>query len=133
MYPAVARMERQRNPGRPSRIALRSMRATVVLLLIVARPGSASAAGDATDTLATELQKEGRTIYARQCSRCHGFNMNNNGLLGYDLRKFPKDARDRFVSSVRQGKPPKMPPWGDVLSADEIEALWVYIQAAGAP
>ncbi len=106
---------------------------TVILLLIVARPGGVQAAGDAGGTETTELQKEGRTIYARQCSRCHGFNMNNNGLLGYDLRKFPRDARERFVSSVRHGKPPKMPPWGDVLSADEIEALWVYIQAAGAP
>lgn len=126
----AARAERQRSPGQVSRIALRSM-ATVICLVLAARPGLG--AGDASDTQAVELQKEGRTIYARQCSRCHGFNMNNNGLLGYDLRKFPKEARDRFVDSVRHGKPPKMPPWGDVLSADEIEALWVYIQGARAP
>jgi hypothetical protein len=59
--------------------------------------------------------------------------MNNNGLLGFDLRKFPKDAHDRFVTSVSKGKPPKMPPWGDVLSADEIEALWVFVRAGGTP
>jgi Cytochrome C oxidase, cbb3-type, subunit III len=83
---------------------------------------------------ATELRNEGRAIYARQCSRCHGFNMNNNGLPAYDLRKFPKSERDRFVGSVRNGKLPKMPSsWGDVLSAYEIEALWIYVQAGGGP
>jgi mono/diheme cytochrome c family protein len=97
----------------------------IILAFFITRP--------AADTEASELRAEGRAIYARQCSRCHGFNMNNKGLPGYDLRKFPKTERDRFVSSVRRGKLPKMPPWGDVLSADEIEALWVYVQAGGGP
>lgn len=75
--------------------------------------------------------QEGRTIYTRQCSRCHGYNMINNGLVGFDLRNFPKDDHERFANSVRQGKLPKMPPWGDVLSESEIEALWAYVQTGG--
>jgi mono/diheme cytochrome c family protein len=103
----------------------------VLLVPLIGRPGSA-AAGDAPAANASNLTREGKTIYARQCSRCHGFNMNNKGLLGFDLRKFPKEGRDRFVSAVSKGKPPKMPPWGDVLSATEIDALWAYVQAESA-
>jgi mono/diheme cytochrome c family protein len=79
------------------------------------------------------LAEEGRTIYTRQCSRCHGYNMINNGLVGFDLRKFPRDDQERFINSVSRGKPPKMPPWGDVLSSSEIEALWAYVQTGGTP
>ena len=125
-------------PLQPNRIARARRHATylcgaVILAFFITRLGSVVAANDAADTEATVLRSEGRAIYARQCSRCHGFNMNNKGLPGYDLRKFPKTERDRFVSSVRKGKLPKMPPWSDVLSADEIEALWVYVRAGGGP
>jgi len=79
----------------------------------------------------TEIVEQGRAIYTSQCSRCHGYKMVNNGLVGFDLRKFPKDQHERFVNSVRHGKPPKMPPWGDVLSDNDIEALWAYVQTGG--
>jgi len=108
------------------------MKYLLILLLLVLPVGGSAAAGDAPAANAGNLTRDGKTIYARQCSRCHGFNMNNKGLLGFDLRKFPKDGRDRFVSAVRKGKPPKMPPWGDVLSATEIDALWAYVQAESA-
>jgi mono/diheme cytochrome c family protein len=58
--------------------------------------------------------------------------MNNAGLVGFDLRKFQKKDHERFANSVRHGKPPNMPPWGDVLSSQEIEALWAYVQSGGA-
>ena len=48
--------------------------------------------------------KAGAEIYARNC-------------------KFP---RERFVTSVTRGKN-AMPPWGDVLKPEEIEALWLYV------
>jgi mono/diheme cytochrome c family protein len=106
---------------------------SIMLLLVfaLASPCGAAAAGDAT--AAPNLTRDGKTVYARQCARCHGFNMVNNGQVGLDLRKFPKDARERFVSAVVRGKLPKMPPWGDVLSADEIDALWAYVQTGGTP
>jgi mono/diheme cytochrome c family protein len=45
-----------------------------------------------------------------------------------DLRKFPPDEKNRFVTSVTKGKN-QMPPWGDLFKADEIEALWAYVMA----
>lgn len=44
----------------------------------------------------------------------------------FDLRKFPPDEHDRFVRSVTHGKN-QMPPWGDLLKSDDIEALWAYV------
>ena len=68
----------------------------------------------------------GKAIFAERCSHCHGFNMVNAGTITPDLRKFPDD-RQRFVTTVKQGKNNRMPPWGDVLSDDEIANLWAYV------
>jgi mono/diheme cytochrome c family protein len=46
----------------------------------------------------------------------------------FDLRKFPRDERERFVSSVTKGKN-AMPPWGDLFKEGEIDALWAYVMA----
>src|SRR2546427_12930616 len=47
-----------------------------------------------------------------------------------DLRKFPRDQRERILTSVSKGKN-SMPPWGDLLKPDEIEALWAYVATGG--
>ena len=44
----------------------------------------------------------------------------------FDLRKFPSDQKGRFVASVTKGKN-TMPPWGDVLTAEDLDALWAYV------
>jgi mono/diheme cytochrome c family protein len=70
----------------------------------------------------------GASIYARNCSPCHGARkMDPQGA--FDLRKFPHDQRERFVSSVIRGKN-QMPAWGDSLKPDELEALWAYVVSA---
>jgi mono/diheme cytochrome c family protein len=51
-----------------------------------------------------------------------------NPESAFDLRKFPPDQQERFVSSVTRGKN-QMPPWGDLLNAAEIESLWAYVMA----
>ena len=67
----------------------------------------------------------GAEIYARNCSPCHGARM-LDPQGAFDLRKFPRDQRERFVTSVTKGRN-AMPPWGDVLKPEEIEALWLYV------
>ena len=67
----------------------------------------------------------GAELYATNCSPCHGSRMlDPEGA--FNLRKFPADQHDRFVNSVTRGKN-QMPPWGDMLKAEEIEALWAYV------
>jgi len=67
----------------------------------------------------------GSEIFARNCSPCHGARMlDPEGA--FDLRKFPPNEHDRFVRSVKSGKN-QMPAWGDLLTSDDIEALWAYV------
>ena len=72
-----------------------------------------------------EQIKQGAGLFARHCATCHGTRM-RNPQWGTDLRAFPRDARARFLDSVANGKR-NMPPWDDVLNAEEIEALWAYV------
>ena len=67
----------------------------------------------------------GAEIFARNCSPCHGPRM-QDPESAFDLRKFPPGEHDRFVRSVTSGKN-QMPPWGDLLKSDDIEALWAYV------
>jgi mono/diheme cytochrome c family protein len=50
----------------------------------------------------------------------------------FDLRQFPHDEHDRFVSSVTRGKN-AMPAWGERIEPADIEALWAYVCAGEMP
>ncbi|HUP94982.1 MAG TPA: cytochrome c [Burkholderiales bacterium] len=58
---------------------------------------------------------------------CHGARM-ADPEGAFDLRKFPRDDRSRFVTAVTRGKS-SMPPWGDLLKPDDVDALWAYVVA----
>ena len=93
------------------------MRLTAGALALACAPGFAQQPG--------QLLQAGAEIYARNCSACHGARM-LDPQGAFDLRKFPRDQRERFVTSVTKGKN-AMPPWGDVLKPEDIEALWLYV------
>jgi mono/diheme cytochrome c family protein len=75
---------------------------------------------------------QGGVTFAQKCSHCHGFNMVNAGTIAPDLRRFPDD-RERFFTTVKLGKNGKMPPWGDLLSDDQIACLWTYVSSRRNP
>ncbi|MDB5812409.1 MAG: cytochrome c55X [Betaproteobacteria bacterium] len=74
-----------------------------------------------------EQVKRGAAIYSANCVTCHGENM-KNPPWAIDLATFPRDERARFIDSVTNGVR-NMPPWGDVIKPDGIEALWAYLVA----
>jgi mono/diheme cytochrome c family protein len=74
----------------------------------------------------------GKSIFAERCSHCHGPNMVNPGTITPDLRRFPDD-HDRFITTVKNGKNNRMPPWGDVLNDDDIANLWAYVSSRRTP
>jgi mono/diheme cytochrome c family protein len=82
-------------------------------------------AQDSAKSYPPEQIKTGAAIYARNCATCHG-NRLANPEWAIDLGTFPKTDHARFIDSVTHGKN-AMPPWGDVLKPDEIEALWSYV------
>jgi mono/diheme cytochrome c family protein len=81
----------------------------------------------AQDAFTPEQVNLGRALYARNCSPCHGPRM-QDPESAFDLRKFPRGERARFVAAVTRGKN-QMPPWGDLLKPDEVAALWAYVSA----
>src|SRR5262245_27683491 len=74
-----------------------------------------------------EQVKFGADIYERNCSPCHGPRMRDS-QVPVDLRKFPPDQKQRFMTSVIKGKN-QMPPWGSLFKPEEIEAIWAYVMA----
>jgi mono/diheme cytochrome c family protein len=85
----------------------------------------AGGVGRAEEAFTPQQVDLGRTVYAQNCAHCHGSRM-QDPESAYDLRKFPHDERARFVTSVTRGKN-QMPPWGDLLTSEEITALWGYV------
>ena len=99
--------------------------ALAILLTAIAAAQRATAQQEAP---AQAKADEGKAVYAEKCSHCHGPGMLNAGTITPDLRRFPDD-KERFFTTVKLGKNGKMPPWGDLLSDDEIASLWVYISS----
>lgn len=81
-------------------------------------------------TFPPEQIKKGSEVYAANCESCHGVRM-IGPQWAIDLATFPRDNPARFVDSVTYGVR-AMPPWGDVLKPDDIQALWAYL-VAGEP
>jgi mono/diheme cytochrome c family protein len=76
---------------------------------------------------APEQIRMGAALYASHCESCHGVRM-IGPQWAIDLNTFPRDSPARFVDSVTYGVR-GMPPWGDVIKPDEIQALWAYVVA----
>jgi mono/diheme cytochrome c family protein len=94
------------------------------LSLLAAALGCAMATASAQPFPSQQIAA-GADIFARNCSPCHGPRM-QDPESAFDLRKFPPGEHERFVRSVTNGKN-QMPPWGDLLKPDDIEALWAYV------
>jgi mono/diheme cytochrome c family protein len=94
---------------------------TIGSLALVCVPAMAQQA----ESFTPQQINTGADIYARNCSPCHGARM-LDPQGAFDLRKFPRNERERFVNAVVRGKN-QMPPWGDLLKPGELEALWAYV------
>ena len=88
----------------------------------------AAAAAQDRPHFTPEQIRSGAEIYERNCSPCHGARM-QDPQGAFDLRKFPRAERERFVLSVSRGKN-QMPGWGGLLKPEDIEALWAYVLSA---
>lgn len=103
-----------------------------VAVLTVALAATARAADDANGNPLQAQIDHGKSTYASKCSHCHGPNLMNSGTITPDLRAIPDD-KTRFVTTVKNGKNNKMPPWGDILSDDEIGNLWAFVSSRRKP
>lgn len=102
-----------------------------VMMMIIAQMSTQAAAQQQTAADQAQID-QGKITFAQKCSHCHGPNMVNPGTVTPDLRRFPDD-RERFFTTVKQGKNGRMPPWGDLLSDDQIADLWAYMSSRRNP
>lgn len=86
---------------------------------------AADAAASASSLPPVRLIDDGRRRYTGLCVRCHGLNLVTNGI-GFDLRTFPRDGKERFDRNVRRGLR-AMPSFESIISETDIDALWAYI------
>jgi cytochrome c55X len=103
-----------------------------VAMLAVAPSVTVRAADEQNDNPVRAQIDHGKATYAQKCSHCHGPNMMNSGTITPDLRAFPDD-KTRFVTTVKEGKNNKMPPWADILSEQEITDLWAFVASRRKP
>jgi mono/diheme cytochrome c family protein len=108
------------------RLAERASMKCVALSLILSLSCAPAGAQDKPSFTKDQVEA-GAEIYSVNCSPCHGARMQDAGSA-FNLRKFPSDQRERFVTSVTGGKG-QMPPWGDFFKSDQLDALWAYVTA----
>lgn len=101
------------------------------VMMAIAQMSTQAAAQQQTAADQAQID-QGKITFAQKCSHCHGPNMVNPGTVTPDLRRFPDD-RERFFTTVKQGKNGRMPPWGDLLSDDQIADLWAYMSSRRNP
>ena len=95
------------------------------LVVVLAFAGMNAAAQDAK--FPPEQIAKGSALYKSHCEQCHGVRM-VGPPWAIDLNTFPRDNPARFVDSVTYGVR-NMPPWGDLLKREDIDALWAYVVA----
>ena len=107
---------------------MRILAASALAVAMLSGPGARAEEKAPSDA---DLVVKGRQLFNRLCSHCHGINMMSAGTLTYDLREFPRDRRERFFEAVTNGKSSRMPPWGDLITQDEIEEIWAFVRTGG--
>ena len=88
-------------------------------------------------------EPDGKAIYETYCSQCHGMKGDGMGINVRDMSVQPRDHTDPVAMSARSdadlfkaikdggqaiSKSVLMPPWGGVLSDDQINAVIGYLR-----
>ena len=105
--------------------AVRALLIWAAGLALTVAGATAAAQAPSAQSFTPEQVATGAQTYERFCAPCHGTRMEDTETA-FNLRNFPRDEKQRFVESVTKGKN-SMPPWGGLLTPEQIEALWAYV------
>lgn len=83
----------------------------------------------------------GGLVYANYCVTCHGINADGNGRAAKLYTPRPanlrmSDKNDAYLALIirkggeAMGRSPKMPPWGEELTDEQIRDLVSFIRSA---
>lgn len=116
--------------------------ATLMLALAVAPPVAAQSSQGALlprDSLDAAVFRGG-LVYANYCVTCHGITADGNGRAArlYDPRPANlrvTDKNDEYIALIVRrggealGRSPKMPPWGEELTDEQIGDLVNFVRS----
>ena len=77
--------------------------------------------------------EDAKALFAQKCAACHGPDGKAGTAMGKklgasDLTK-TKDSEAQIAAVISNGKPPKMTPYKDKLSGEQIQALAKYVKS----
>jgi len=92
-----------------------------------------AAAGAVDHLLVSPQEYEGWKMFSVYCYRCHGVDAMGGGIapnLRHSVSSEGSVTHDVFITTVTDGRLPKgMPTWKALLSREQMEDLWLYINA----
>ena len=94
-------------------------------VLFLALPTVSRAQKEDTKIYSAQQIQAGSKLYEQNCASCHE-PRTAGSQRAFDLRKFPRDQRARFVTAVTKGKN-GMPPCGALFAPEDIDNLWAYL------
>jgi mono/diheme cytochrome c family protein len=110
----------------------------------VSAKDSSSVAADTVNAIQLSYeQRQGKTIFTKYCSVCHGLEGKGDGFNSFNLDPKPKDLTDghymntltddRLAQTIREGgrsvnRSSLMPSWGGRLTKDEILYVVAYVR-----
>ncbi len=79
-------------------------------------------------TVSVSAHAQAADLYKSKCAMCHGADGIN--AAGHDLSgaAVQKESDADLTAIITDGKPPKMPKYGDKLKPEEIKGLVAYIR-----
>jgi len=111
----------------------------------VSTPDSAAATPPTkASVLMTYEERQGKVLFLRYCSVCHGAEGKGDGFNAFNLDPRPRDLSDskymdafteeRLYQTIDLGgrgmnKSPSMPSWGGRLNRQEIRYVMAYVQS----
>ncbi len=102
--------------------------ACAVLLLLACTPGVRAASHKSA------MQQQGAALFGEKgCSHCHGASGFGGSDSGPDLSQVRKELKPAEIAQQIHDGGNNMPPFGDVLSGDQIAALVEYLHSKRKP
>jgi mono/diheme cytochrome c family protein len=108
---------------------------------------AATASANAASMVLTYEQRQGKALFLKYCSVCHGVEGKGDGFNAFNLEPRPRDLSDkkymsafteeRLYHSIELGgrgmnKSPSMPSWGGRLNQQEMRYVVAYVQSMSA-
>ncbi len=78
--------------------------------------------------LSAQAQDASEALYKSKCAMCHGADGKKTAGHDFTSADVQKESDADLTAVITNGKPPKMPKYGDKLKPEEIKGLVAYIR-----